>query len=244
MRDADLLAALTAANSTVAATDPQTLDRSVPGCPGWTVEDLVEHLSQVQRWATRILLAPPGEKVPRRVDVAPTGPEVLTFFAEGAAALVDALTAVDLDGETFTFVGPNPRRWWLRRQAHEAVVHAWDLQDATGTATAIDPVVAVDGIDELFEVFLGPRLLDPSGFASAGESIHVHTTDVDGEWLLRVAPGTVELTREHAKGDLALRGPASDVLVVLWNRRPVEETAAEVFGAADLLDRLRAAGPF
>ncbi len=50
--------------------------------------------------------------------------------------------------------------------------------------------MAVDGIDELLEVFLGPRLLDRSGFAAGGESLHVHTTDVDGEWLLTKAPGT------------------------------------------------------
>lgn len=237
MLDADHVAALTAANDILRATDPADLGRPVPSCPGWTVEDLVEHIAQVQRWATRIVLAPPGVKPERRVE-SPSGPAVIDWFAEGADALVAALTTVDLDHDVYAFVGTRPARWWVRRQAHEAVVHAWDLQDATGTPAAIDPAVAVDGIDELLSVLLVPRLVDTSGFASGGESIHVHTTDVDGEWLLRVAPDRIEVTREHAKGDVALRGPASDLLLVLWGRRRAEEAAAEIFGSADLLDRL------
>ena len=34
------------------------------------------------------------------------------------------------------------------------------------------------------------------------------------------------------------------VLLVLWGRRSVEQTGAELFGDAELLGRLRAAGAF
>jgi uncharacterized protein (TIGR03083 family) len=237
MLDADHIAALTAANEVLRTTDPADLDRQVPTCPGWTVEQLLEHIAQVQRWATRIVLAPPGEKPERRIE-SPDGPAIIDWFAEGADALVDALTTVDLDHDVYAFVGTRPARWWVRRQAHEAVVHAWDRQNATGTPEPIDPNVAVDGIDELLSVLLVPRLVDTSGFAAAGESIHVHVTDVDGEWLLQVAPDRIDLTREHAKGDVALRGPAAELLLVLWGRCQVEETSAEAFGSTDLLDRL------
>lgn len=240
MDDAELIAVLVAANDILRATDPATLDRRIPSCPDWTVEALLEHTSQVQRWATRVLLAPPGERVPRRVDVAPTGPEVIEFFATGADALVAALSGVDLDREGYTFVGTRPARWWLRRQTHETVIHAWDRESATGDPTPIDSALAVDGIDELFEVYLDPRVFDTSGFAPEGESLHAHATDREGEWMVRVAPGSVAVTREHAKGDLALRGPAADLLLVLWNRRTIDDTAVEAFGGTDLLDRIRA----
>lgn len=243
MDDADLLAALVAANDILRDTDPATLDQPVPSCPDWTVEDLLEHTSQVQRWATRLLLAAPGERVPRRVDIAPTGPAVIDFFAAGSVALVDALTTVDLDREGFTFVGSRPARWWLRRQAHEAVIHAWDRQSATGTPSPIDPAIAVDGIDELFEVYLDPARFDTTGFAPAGESLHAHATDREGEWMVRVAPGSVVVTREHAKGDLALRGPAADLLLVLWDRRAIADTEVQAFGDEDLLERIRAVAP-
>jgi uncharacterized protein (TIGR03083 family) len=243
MLDADHIAALTAANDILRTTDPADLARPVPSCPGWTVEQLLEHIAQVQRWATRIVLAPPDEKSERRIE-SPDGPAIIDWFAEGADALVDALTSVDLDHDVYSFVGTRPARWWVRRQAHEAVVHAWDRQNATGTPGPIDPVVASDGIDELLTVFLVPRLVDTSVFAPSGETIHVHTTDVDGEWLVRLAPDQIDVTREHAKGDVALRGPAPELLLVAWGHLPIDETSAEVFGSTELLDRFLAAANF
>ena len=243
MQDADLLTALVAANEALRSTDPADLDRVVPSCPGWSVEDLVAHIAQVQRWATRVIAAPPGVKVERRID-APGGPAIIDWFGDGADALLAAFATVDLDHEVHTFVGPRPARWWIRRQTHEAVVHAWDRAHATGTPGAIDPAVASDGIDELLTEFLTPRLVDTSVFAPTGESVHVHTTDVDGEWLVRIAPDRIDVTREHAKGDVALRGPAADVLLTLYARQRVDQTGAEVLGSADVLDRLVAATNF
>jgi predicted lipid carrier protein YhbT len=69
----------------------------------------------------------------------------------------------------------------------------------------------------------------------AGETIHLHATDGDGEWLMRLAPGEVTVTREHAKGDVAGRGSASDLLLFLYGR--VAPDALEVFGDAPLLAR-------
>ena len=49
----------------------------------------------------------------------------------------------------------------------------------------------------------------------AGESYHLHRTDGDGEWLVRLGPdGVVEAERAHAKGDVAVRGSAEDLW--LW----------------------------
>ena len=62
-------------------------------------------------------------------------------------------------------------------------------------------------------------------FPEAG-SIHLHTTDTPGEWLVRLGPDGIHLTREHAKGDVAVRGPASDVLLVLMGRKTMD--AADV----------------
>ena len=43
------------------------------------------------------------------------------------------------------------------------------------------------------------------------------------------------MTREHAKGDVAVRGTASDLLLFLWGRLPGKNL--EVLGDASLLGR-------
>ena len=50
--------------------------------------------------------------------------------------------------------------------------------------------------------------------------MHLHCTDVAGEWTVRPNDaGGFDVTREHAKGDCAIRGAASDILLALWRRR-------------------------
>jgi hypothetical protein len=50
-------------------------------------------------------------------------------------------------------------------------------------------------------------------------NLHVQCTDVEGEWLIVPSPDGLIITREHAKGDAALRGPAGALLADLWGRR-------------------------
>ena len=112
-------------------------------------------------------------------------------------------------------------------------MHRWDAQNAVGDPSDIANDLAVDGIDELLFVWLptAAPLQEPPG-----TSIHIHTTDSDGEWLAVLDEEPV-VTREHAKGDAALRGPASDVLLYLWDR--IEPPSLEIHGDRAALDRFR-----
>ena len=122
--------------------------------------------------------------------------------------------------------------FWARRQAHELSVHRWDAQAAAGTTAPIDRELAADGIQELFDILP----FRPGGAPTGnGETIHLHCTDGDGEWLVRLAPEGVTVVNEHAKGDVAARGGASDLLLMMWGRIPVDQV--EVFGDASLLER-------
>ena len=71
-------------------------------------------------------------------------------------------------------------------------------------------------------------------------TIHLHATDIDGEWLVTLGPGGISHEHGHAKGDVALRGTASDLLLWCWNRVPVDDRF-EVFGDATLLEAWRTA---
>ena len=44
------------------------------------------------------------------------------------------------------------------------------------------------------------------------------------------------VTREHAKGDAAVRGPAHDLLMVLWRRQSLD--TVEVIGDRAVAERL------
>ena len=102
-----------------------------------------------------------------------------------------------------------------RRIAHETAVHAWDAGDAVGSREPLDPALAVDGIDEFFEIF---SPLTPGPPVEPVTTVHLHATDAEGEWLVSVGGGQFEIEHGHAKGDVAVRATASDLLLLLWNR--------------------------
>ena len=227
------------AAAVVAATDG--IDAPVPGCPGWTVADLAAHLGAIHhRVATLVrdrLLDPPS----RLWRVEPPPPEGrAAWLAEGHRALVAALDAADPDAPVWTWAGPRTMTFWARRMALETAVHRWDLESAAGGGEPIDAELAVDGVDELLDVFLPARRAplrgaDPWRFAGDGERLHVHATDAPGEWVLRFAGGDVAVTREHAKGEAALRGPASELLLILYGRIAPGAGAAELLGDPGVL---------
>jgi predicted lipid carrier protein YhbT len=104
-------------------------------------------------------------------------------------------------------------------------MHASDATSAAGSRWTIPADVAADGVDEMLGWFLPRRLARSSAEWGAGRTIHLHRTDGEGEWMVTIAdPPTV--ARGHGKGDLAVRGPASDLLMWTMNR-PAE---VEVFG--------------
>jgi len=213
-------------------------DAPVPSCPGWTVTDLLDHCVSGDGWARAIVeqgKAGSTERVlPADPDPTLRGDALVQAFRDGAAALVLALSSVAPDTPVWTFSSTDrTAAFWQRRRPHEAAVHRFDAELAAGIPTPVDPELAVDGIDEILTVFL-PRLADRFGPMGDG-TVHLHCTDVDGEWLVTRSDGEMTVTAEHAKGDVAARGTASDLLLFLWNRVPA--TDLEVFGDAALLDR-------
>jgi uncharacterized protein (TIGR03083 family) len=217
-------------------------DAPVPTCPKWTVTELLDHLVRGDNWARTIVER--GEQgstdrvLPEDTDPSITGDALVQAFRSGATALVDALAAVDPTTPVWTF-GAHDRTaaFWQRRRAQETAVHRYDAESAAGITTPVDTDLAVDGIDEFLAVFL-PRLADNFGPVDDG-TVHLHCTDAEGEWLVTIRGGGVTVTGEHAKGDVAARGSASDLLLFLWGRVPADQL--EVFGDDALLDRFRQA---
>jgi len=209
------------------------LDADVTSCPGWTMARLVGHLGAVHRLAAHAVAtgSPPEQR-----SQAPGADDVLDWYNEGLDALLQLFATADPEAPAWNWstAAPDIAGFWWRRMAQETVIHRWDGEGAVTEGQPIDAVLASDGIDEWFDVFLRRRVGqgDVATDGSAG-SMHVHCSDVDGEWWAELKAGDVVLERAHRKGDVVLRGGASDLVLVLWGRLPAD--SVEIFGNADLI---------
>ena len=128
--------------------------------------------------------------------------------------------------------------------------HIAGASNAVGIPYEIPVAVAADGIDEFLTWFAGRRVAPNA--APIGGSVHLHCTDTDthvaegaddrsaatGEWLVhRLDESGVEFSREHAKGDAAVRGRANDLLLWLWRR---DAGPVEILGDTAVAERFRA----
>jgi uncharacterized protein (TIGR03083 family) len=217
------------------------LDAEIASCPGWTIADLLAHVGRIHRWVTELVVMRP--KPPdgnwRGLEEPPAGTRI-EWFDDGYRRFADALADVPAGAEVWTWSGDHTAAFWSRRQAHELAIHRWDAQGATGEPEPVDRALAVDGIQEVFDILPARPGVPP--VTGAGETIHLHCTDGDGEWLVRLTPDGPVVTNEHAKGDVAARGTASDLLLLVWGR--IQPERLQTFGDASLLARWQAATRF
>jgi uncharacterized protein (TIGR03083 family) len=220
----------------------------VPTCPEWTLRQLVTHVGRAHRWAAEITRTRSEVFIPFRE--VPDGKlpddraDQLAWLRAGAARIVGAVREAGSD-VVWSFTGPAPAGFWIRRMAHETLVHRADAQLAAGAEPepAIEAEVAADAIDEWLMLLTG-------GFAgSAGErakalttgaGLHIHATDDGlggrGEWMIRHDAGGLTVEPGHGKGDAALSGPAASLLLVLMRRRPASDPALTVYGDSAVVD--------
>jgi uncharacterized protein (TIGR03083 family) len=209
------------------------VDAPVPTCPDWTVADLARHQGRVFHWMSALVETKAQEYLDRTPFEEEAGrADPLAFVESGAEHALTVLAGADPDTQVWNWLdgGPGPVRFWFRRMAHETVVHRADAEAAAagriGTSRVEPAELAADGIDEFLE-FLDMRSRGGRTPSLSG-SYHFHTTDVPGEWVVVFDADAVTIRREHAKADVAVRGPASDLELFLYNRRGSE--GLETFG--------------
>lgn len=233
METAELLAAIEKHGADISRAARVSLDAPIRACGSWRVADLLWHVGEVHRFWTSMALSGTSVKPDHQRDERPEEMDMIAWYESGLQRLVSTLSSLSPDQPCWTWAGAQNIQWLIRRMAHETTVHAWDALWAAGLQPSISPDLASDGIDEFLFV-MTPLVRE--GQPIVGGSVHVHCTDVEGEWLLVPGDGLeLVVTREHAKGSVALRGPALDILLVLWRRLPLE--AIEVIGDSSVADR-------
>jgi uncharacterized protein (TIGR03083 family) len=209
----------------------------IPTCPEWRLAELTAHVGRGHRWAATIVERRAAGPVP--VDeieglLQPEGAsERSAWLRAGARRLVDAVREAGPETEVWTWAADRTAGFWLRRLAHDTLVHRFDAELALDRDVAVAPEVAAAGVSDLLTSFadLPARFEELRG---DGETLHFHATDDGmapaGEWLVRRTAGGVVWVHEHVKADVAVRGHAVDLLLVLWRRKALGDSPVEVLG--------------
>jgi uncharacterized protein (TIGR03083 family) len=220
----------------------------IPTCPEWTLRQLVTHVGRAHRWAAEITRTRSDAFIPFRAVPDGKLPDdragQCAWLQAGAARIVDAVRGAGSD-LVWSFTGPAPAGFWMRRMAHETLVHRADAQLAAGAEPepVIEAEVAADAIDEWLMLLTRGILANADERTEAlpaGAGLHVHATDDGlagrGEWMIRHDAGGLTVEPGHGKGDAALTGPAASLLLVLMRRRPVSDPAVTVYGDSAVVD--------
>ncbi|GGX72092.1 hypothetical protein GCM10010324_16670 [Streptomyces hiroshimensis] len=229
---------------------------TVPTCPEWTLGQLLLHVGQAHRMATTLVreqvkeFVPPagaGHGVPTPAPGQPSAddlPALTAWLAEGAEALVAVLREAGTDSPVWTFSEDQRSAFWARRMTHETLMHRADALGALGLPFTAEPETAADCLDEWLDILtfpaavaFKPRLAELPG---PGRTVHLHATDtpaeLNAEWFIDLTGEGVTWRRAHEKAAVAVRGPVTDVLSVLFRRLPADTDRIEVLGDRGLLD--------
>jgi len=210
--DADVAALLAAAGDLAA---------EVPGCPGWSVRDLLCHVIGVYRHK---IVAIDTDAQPAQRDFADWGSLADTddpreVLAAEYAALRGRLTARDPLTPTWAWWPPEQTlAFWIRRMAQETAVHRWDAQsaaDGLAGAAPIDAELAADGVDELLG-WLGWDWSEVPQAEAAGQAVLVATAD--HSWTLTLEPTAVAVTGGGTDGAAFVAGEPCGLLLYVWGR--------------------------
>jgi uncharacterized protein (TIGR03083 family) len=214
----------------------------VPGCPDWTVSDLVTHLGQVQLfWAAAVEVgpaeAPPAEDIIG--DREPHG-DLIAWSADATARLMAALQDAGPNRLCWTWweeaaAAPSTSEAIARHQVQEAAVHAFDAQQAAGHGEPLPPAAAADGVNEFITVELptnGPWPFEPATV--------ILETGLGGSWLLDLGTPVIHVLAGDVHGDAkptaTVTADPSDMVLAFYHRDTASDL--QIDGDAELVPQL------
>jgi uncharacterized protein (TIGR03083 family) len=237
---ATLLGETRALGDVIRDADPQT---PVPTCPGWSMNQLFKHVGRGHRWSAQIIAERRFEPLDLREVRDGKPPEepdaAIDWLNRGAQLVIDAVDHVRPETRVWTFTGPRPAGWWIRRRVHEATVHRADAVLALGGDYQLPSELAADGVTEWIDLAtVSADLHQPP--LRRGLTLHLHATDdglgPTGEWTITHDEDGLNWSHDHTKGEAAVRGSAIELLLALTRRRSTADAGIEVIGDAGIWD--------
>ncbi|MGW5644129.1 maleylpyruvate isomerase N-terminal domain-containing protein [Saccharopolyspora sp. NPDC003752] len=198
----------------------------VSTCPGWDVRKLVQHLGQAYARAEASLHLEPGSERPEDLRPPAEFDDVVAWWDERLAILLQTLSTMDPDRPVRWFFAGGTPRTWIRRMAHETAIHRLDAEHALAGLgpdhvhdLIFDPELAADGIDEFLTALL--PLGDWTEQENEGKVLF-HAPDAGRAWLVEYRPGRPPLagapTDAALEVDATVAGTADAVFRRVWGR--------------------------
>lgn len=210
----------------LASTAMRDVTAPVPACPGWDVREAVRHTGSVYRHKVACITLGREPKEREWSTGPPRERDAVRWFRESLGMLLMALSSRHPQDPAYTWwPAEQTVGFWARRMALETVVHRADVETAFGPISVIAPDLAVDGIDEVLQIFL-TRAVTPEGTEvpkpdEPQGSIAVRAGG--GAWTVRLRTDRVMVEGDTPyTTDASLGGDAGEVLMYLWGRGPVE----------------------
>ena len=179
------------------------LSAPVEHCGDWTLRDLADHLGRGNLWAAMAITEGRGDYE------APAGPtaqaDLLVWFRQTSDVLLDALGR-DPATPAWTFFPPRTVAFWHRRRALETLVHRWDAENAIGLKSSLDPMLADDGVAEVFHD-MAPRQIRLGRHSAPEHAVQVSAADTGSSWVW--GPGEPVAT---------ITATSAELLLMLWGR--------------------------
>jgi uncharacterized protein (TIGR03083 family) len=213
----------------------------IPWSDRWTVGTVARHVSGTHHVVAEVIRGRPNKDFGLFGELRTPpkdAPEFVEWFRSGTSSLVDQLSTVPGEDECWSwYVTGRCVGWWARRMAFEAVVHRADTDLATGQDFSVASEVAADGVDEYLDVFVAASRA--ANGSPAGPTISFECIDRSDQWWLDLSePGGRFVSREPLPASVRIRGTATDLLLMVWGRSPINDTAGvEVSGARAQLDQ-------
>ena len=229
--------------------DEVDVDASVPTCPGWTVQDLVDHLGYILGWARAALLDGEPAHPPEleRSGAPGKADELRVWFCERADNLVEALDDVGAHQPCWGF-GDRPRTsgFWWRRMTHEMAIHLHDLRAAHAAAGSGDgavaepvwrsPELAADAVDEVVNIFF-PRQVRTERCEPLPSAVLLMPEDAEGSGWVLAGDGR----DDDAIADVTVTGPVEQLALLIWHRLAVDDDRLTIQGDKEAVEHVMAA---
>jgi uncharacterized protein (TIGR03083 family) len=215
-----------------AARDVPDLFTRVPGCPEWTLRDLIAHLGGVHLFWAAVVRA--GSVPDQRPDTTPHG-DLFTWSEASTRTLLEALREVGPERQCWTWWEPSgaPQTAGAvaRHQVQEAAVHAWDAMETDKKPSPLPAPIALDGIDEFLVVSLGSEGPWPNPPVRLALIV-----DEGSSWAVDLTESGATVVPAGDAATTTVYGTASDVLLALFGRVP--PSRLRIDGDASVFDRV------